>query len=196
MFTYYTISFVDRDMYMRFAGGGIGHYKVDISDARTTEPQPSVSEENNEIANTTEDENNRTFDHPPSNRPGGEANDGASNPSPSDPPPSSLPAGENSETSDPLSDHPTRKEDIEDTSNNTKEHEDDDQERNASEGEDSDSEESSQGGYDLEKRLRMMNLAPKMVKGSLKTQRNDELGAEDGEGEFEDAEDDEGYAPL
>ena len=35
--------FVDRDMYMRYAGGGIGHYKVKISDTRSTES--SVLEE-------------------------------------------------------------------------------------------------------------------------------------------------------
>ncbi|KJA20606.1 hypothetical protein HYPSUDRAFT_141916, partial [Hypholoma sublateritium FD-334 SS-4] len=48
----YVNIFVDRDMYMRFAGGGIGHYKVDLSDVPASEQalgDPAEDfEENNE----------------------------------------------------------------------------------------------------------------------------------------------------
>ena len=46
--TTYNVSFrfVDRDMYMRYAGNGIGHYKVDLADdARTAAPSTDIEDE-------------------------------------------------------------------------------------------------------------------------------------------------------
>ncbi|KAF9472386.1 hypothetical protein BDN70DRAFT_900592 [Pholiota conissans] len=36
--------FVDRDMYMRYAGGGVGHYKVDLNDVPILNSEPRLDE--------------------------------------------------------------------------------------------------------------------------------------------------------
>jgi hypothetical protein len=46
----YLARFVDRDMYMRYAGGGVGHYKVDLMEgsrdsAPPPEPEPAANSE-------------------------------------------------------------------------------------------------------------------------------------------------------
>jgi hypothetical protein len=46
--TNYLARFVDRDMYMRYAGGGVGHYKIDLLEgsrdsAPPPEPEPAAS---------------------------------------------------------------------------------------------------------------------------------------------------------
>ena len=44
----FAIRFVDRDMYMRYAGNGVGHYKVDLAeDPKTAESfhEPDIAEE-------------------------------------------------------------------------------------------------------------------------------------------------------
>lgn len=48
-----TASFVDRDMYMRFRGGGIGHVKVDIDDPIPEDINPLDSADNIDEATDT-----------------------------------------------------------------------------------------------------------------------------------------------
>ncbi|KAF7359981.1 hypothetical protein MVEN_00725000 [Mycena venus] len=42
---YYVNFFVDRDMYMRYLGGGVGHYQIDIPLEAPTEPEPEPVED-------------------------------------------------------------------------------------------------------------------------------------------------------
>ncbi|KAJ6449292.1 hypothetical protein C8R45DRAFT_947508 [Mycena sanguinolenta] len=45
--TGFTTTFVDRDMLMRYLGGGVGHYKVAVPDAE--DDQPALPEEEPEV---------------------------------------------------------------------------------------------------------------------------------------------------
>ena len=64
MLTKYYYSFVDRDMYMRYAGGGVGHYKINVNDPHTVTQDPGDAddgsdeevEEENEEGEEDEDE--------------------------------------------------------------------------------------------------------------------------------------------
>ncbi|KJA19627.1 hypothetical protein HYPSUDRAFT_143405, partial [Hypholoma sublateritium FD-334 SS-4] len=56
---FYVNIFVDRDMYMRFAGGGIGHYKVELGDARVSEPSPDNPVEGEEDEDEEGDDNDK-----------------------------------------------------------------------------------------------------------------------------------------
>ncbi|KAK7682685.1 hypothetical protein QCA50_014068 [Cerrena zonata] len=57
---YYVNCFVDRDMYMRFRGGGVGHVKVDINDPIPEEANPLDSADNMEQATETETGNDNS----------------------------------------------------------------------------------------------------------------------------------------
>lgn len=51
--TYCINRFVDRDMYMRYAGGGIGHYRVDTADTSPAQPTtiPGEDQSLDELSN-------------------------------------------------------------------------------------------------------------------------------------------------
>ena len=69
--------FVDRDMYMRYAGGGVGHYKVKISDTRSTES--SVPEEELEDFDVPRTETSDDSENGSSDADSGDEGDGADN---------------------------------------------------------------------------------------------------------------------
>ena len=80
----YLARFVNRDMYMRYAGGGVGHYKVDLKEgsrdsAPPPEPEPAAEDafDDTETPDNHGDANFQTVDEALTNLLGTAADDNA-----------------------------------------------------------------------------------------------------------------------
>ena len=55
-------SFVDRDMYMQYAGGGVGYYKIDVNDPHTVTQEPVTADDETDDESDEEGEDNEDKD--------------------------------------------------------------------------------------------------------------------------------------